>query len=149
MRLTVLGPTELVDDDGALLSTGAPKQRILLTVLAMNADRVVSTDALTERVWPQQVPASALGSLQVYVSNLRRVLERVEDRGRPRRLVSAANGYGLMTQGLELDVRELERYVQAGREQAARGRPPLGSSSSTRRWPSGGATRTRTCGTSA
>ena len=101
MRLTVLGPTELVDDDGAVLSTGAPKQRILLTALAMNADRVVSTDALTERVWPQRVPASALGSLQVYVSNLRRVLERAEDRGRPRRLVSAADGYGLMTQGLD------------------------------------------------
>jgi DNA-binding SARP family transcriptional activator len=126
MRLTVLGPTELVDDDGAVLSTGAPKQRILLTALAMNADRVVSTDALTERVWPQQVPASALGSLQVYVSNLRRVLERGEDRGRPRRLVSAADGYGLMTQGLELDVRELERHVQAARELAARGEAAAG-----------------------
>ena len=71
MRLTVLGPTELVDDDGAALPAGAPKQRILLTALAMNADRVVSTDALTEQVWPHDAPASALGSLQVYVSNLR------------------------------------------------------------------------------
>jgi DNA-binding SARP family transcriptional activator len=120
MRLTVLGPTELVED-GAVRPAGAPKQRILLTALAMNADRVVSTDALTERVWPEGAPASAHGSLQVYVSNLRRVLEREEDRGRPRRLVSAGDGYGLMTQGLELDVRELEQHVQAGRDLSARG----------------------------
>ena len=120
MRLTVLGPTELVED-GAVRPAGAPKQRILLTALAMNADRVVSTDALTERVWPEGAPASAHGSLQVYVSNLRRVLEREKDRGRPRRLVSAGDGYGLMTQGLELDVRELEQHVQAGRDLSVRG----------------------------
>jgi DNA-binding SARP family transcriptional activator len=119
MRLTVLGPTELVED-GAVRTAGPPKQRILLTALAMNADRVVSTDALTERVWPEGAPASAHGSLQVYVSNLRRVLEREEDRGRPRRLVSAGDGYGLMTEGLELDVRELEQHVQAGRDLSAR-----------------------------
>jgi DNA-binding SARP family transcriptional activator len=126
MRLTVLGPTELVADDGVVLPTGAPKQRILLTALAMNADRVISTDALTERVWPEGAPASAHGSLQVYVSNLRRVLEREADRGRPRRLVSAADGYGLMTQGLDLDVRDLERLVQAGRDLAARGEAAAG-----------------------
>ena len=120
MRLTVLGPTELVED-GAARASGPPKQRVLLTALAMNADRVVSTDALTERVWPEGPPASAHGSLQVYVSNLRRVLEREEDRGRPRRLVSAGDGYGLMTQGLELDVRELEQHVQSGRDLSARG----------------------------
>ncbi|HEY6740863.1 MAG TPA: BTAD domain-containing putative transcriptional regulator [Lapillicoccus sp.] len=120
MRLTVLGPTELVED-GAVRAAGPPKQRVLLTALAMNADRVVSIDALTERVWPEGPPASAHGSLQVYVSNLRRVLEREEDRGRPRRLVSAGDGYGLMTQGLELDVRELEQHVQAGRDLSARG----------------------------
>src|SRR3954453_21757619 len=121
MRLSLLGPTELVDDDGSVRSAGAPKQRVLLTALAMSADRVVSVDALTERVWPEGAPASAHGSLQVYVSNLRRLLEREEDRGRPRRLVSAVNGYGLMTEGVELDVRELERHLQAGRDLAARG----------------------------
>jgi DNA-binding SARP family transcriptional activator len=118
MRLTVLGSTELVEE-GVVRAAGAPKQRILLTALAMNADRVVSTDALTERVWPEGALASAHGSLQVYVSNLRRVLEREKDRGRPRRLVSAGDGYGLMTQGLELDVRE--QHVQAGRDLSARG----------------------------
>ena len=121
MRLTVLGPTELFADDGAVLPTGAPKQRILLTALAMNADRVISRDALTERVWPEGAPASAHGSLQVYVSNLRRILEREGDRGRPRRLVSAADGYGLMTLDLDLDIRDLERLVQFGRDLAARG----------------------------
>ena len=120
MRLCVLGPTALVED-GAVVPAGAPKQRILLTALAMNADRVVSTDALTERVWSGGAPASAHRSLQVYVSNLRRILERPEDRGRPQRLVSAGDGYGLMTQGLALDVRELERHVQTARDLAARG----------------------------
>jgi DNA-binding SARP family transcriptional activator len=124
MRLRVLGSTELVEE-GVVRAAGAPKQRILLTALAMNADRVVSTDALTERVWPEGAPASAHGSLQVYVSNLRRVLERDEDRGRPKRLVSAGDGYGLMTQGLELDVRELEQHVQAGRDFSARGEAAL------------------------
>ena len=40
--------------------------------------------------------------------------------------MSAANGYGLMTQGLELDIRELERHVQAGRDLAARGEAAAG-----------------------
>lgn len=114
----MLGPTELLNN-GEAVPTGHPKQRVLLTALAMHADRVVSVDALTEFVWPEGPPRSAPGSLQVYVSNLRRVLERDGGRGRPRRLVRAAQGYGLMTGGLELDVRELERHVQAGRDQVA------------------------------
>ena len=35
--------------------------------------------------------------------------------------MSAADGYGLMTLDLDLDIRDLERLVQLGRDLAARG----------------------------
>ncbi|MFB4283877.1 winged helix-turn-helix domain-containing protein [Nonomuraea sp. MTCD27] len=71
MRLNLLGPLELVMN-GQAASVGPPKQRGLL---AINADRVVPVDLLSERLWAGKPPVSGQASLQVYVSNLRRCLE--------------------------------------------------------------------------
>ncbi|GAA3609227.1 BTAD domain-containing putative transcriptional regulator [Microlunatus ginsengisoli] len=114
MRLNLLGPTELVADGGESINPGPPKQRALLTALAVHPDRMLSVDALVDRLWDGEPPPSAVGSLQVYVSNLRRVLEPERaGRAEPRVLVSVGDGYALRTQTLGLDVRELERRVRA------------------------------------
>ncbi|MCC5581058.1 AAA family ATPase [Microtetraspora sp. AC03309] len=122
MRLNVLGPMELVVA-GQAIPAGPPKQRALLALLAMHADRVLPADLLTDRLWSGNPPASAQGNLQVYVSNLRRRLEPDRRPGTtPTVLVSAADGYGLMTGGLGLDTRDFETLVSAGSGYLADGR---------------------------
>src|SRR5262249_12277925 len=108
---------------GQAVPTGPPKQRALLALLAMPAGRVLPADLLTDRLWSSNPPASAQGSLQVYVSNLRRRLEPDRRPGAtPTVLVSAADGYGLMTAGLGLDTRDFETLVSAASGQLADGR---------------------------
>ncbi|MEN3539201.1 BTAD domain-containing putative transcriptional regulator [Microbispora sp. ZYX-F-249] len=122
MRLNVLGPMELVVD-GQAVPAGPPKQRALLALLAMHADRVLPVDLLADRLWSGNPPPSAQGSLQVYVSNLRRLLEPGRRPGATSAvLVSAADGYGLMTGGLGLDTRDFETLASAGAGHLAGGR---------------------------
>ncbi|WP_169982426.1 BTAD domain-containing putative transcriptional regulator [Microbispora sp. H10836] len=122
MRLNVLGPMELVVA-GQAVPAGPPKQRALLALLAMHADRVLPVDLLADRLWSGNPPASAQGSLQVYVSNLRRRLEPDRRPGATAAvLVSAADGYGLMTGGLDLDTRDFETLASAGTGHLAGGR---------------------------
>ncbi|GGS83612.1 BTAD domain-containing putative transcriptional regulator [Nonomuraea spiralis] len=122
MRLNVLGPMELVVA-GRVVPVGTPKQRALLALLVMHADRVLPVDLLADRLWSGSPPASAQGSLQAYVSNLRRRLEPGRRPGAtPTVLVSAADGYGLMTGGLDLDTRDFEALVSTGSGRLAEGR---------------------------
>ncbi|MEU1394001.1 BTAD domain-containing putative transcriptional regulator, partial [Nonomuraea sp. NPDC005730] len=122
MRLNVLGPMELVVA-GQAVPVGPPKQRALLALLAMHAGRVLSADLLADRLWAGDPPPSVQGSLQVYVSNLRRRLEPDRRPGAtPAVLVSAADGYGLMTGGLGLDTADFGTLVSTGSAHLAAGR---------------------------
>ncbi|MFI7694511.1 BTAD domain-containing putative transcriptional regulator [Nonomuraea sp. NPDC049655] len=122
MRLNVLGPMELVVA-GQAVPVGPPKQRALLALLAMHAGRVLPADLLADRLWAGDPPPSVQGSLQVYVSNLRRRLEPDRRPGAtPAVLVSAADGYGLMTGGLVLDTTDFGTLVSAGSAHLAAGR---------------------------
>ena len=50
------------------------KPRALLSVLALDAGRVVSVDRLVEALWPGDAPDTAAHAVQVYVSQLRKAL---------------------------------------------------------------------------
>ncbi|WP_169741735.1 BTAD domain-containing putative transcriptional regulator [Nocardioides aequoreus] len=96
----LLGPLQ-VRRAGTALDLGAPKQRLVLARLLLSHGRVVHADALLDAVWGDDPPASALPSLQVYVSNLRRVLR--DGSTAPSPLVRQAPGYLLDTTGHEVD----------------------------------------------
>ncbi|KAA9381899.1 AAA family ATPase [Microbispora cellulosiformans] len=122
MRLNVLGPMELVVA-GQAVPLGPPKQRALLALLVMQADRVLPADLLADRLWSGSPPGSAQGSIQVYVSNLRRCLEPGRKARTPSAvLVSAVDGYGLMTGGLDLDTRDFDALVSTGSGHLGEGR---------------------------
>ena len=91
VRFKLLGPLELFDGQRWDL-IGAPKQRALLAVLLINANRTVSADQLIAELWGEQPPASATGLLAGYVWRLRRRL------GDPlgRTLSTRAPGYRLV-----------------------------------------------------
>ncbi|MCF7549810.1 BTAD domain-containing putative transcriptional regulator [Pseudonocardia sp. WMMC193] len=75
LRFRLLGALEAVrDGDGPPADLGGPKQRAVLAVLALDAGRVVATDAIVEAVWGPDRPPRVTAGLQAYVSNLRRAL---------------------------------------------------------------------------
>ena len=69
----ILGPLD-VRRDGSPLKIGGPKARALLGMLLLDADRVVSSSRLIEGIWGEDAPMGVQATLQVHVSNLRKVL---------------------------------------------------------------------------
>ncbi|ROO86142.1 DNA-binding SARP family transcriptional activator [Actinocorallia herbida] len=120
MDMRVLGPVE-VWRDGAAIDVGSPKQRTVLALLAAVAPRPVSVDRLIEEIWEGSPPPRPLGSLQVYVSNLRRALEPARRPGAPATvLVTAPPGYALRVDE-RLDRVRFERAAALGHDLLAAG----------------------------
>lgn len=71
--LRLLGAVE-AEGDGRFLPLGSPRQRAVLVALLVEADRTVPVGELVDRVWGTRPPHRARGTLQSYVSRLRRVL---------------------------------------------------------------------------
>lgn len=96
MEFGILGPL-VVTDDGERIDIRAPKQRALLALLLINANRVVSVDRIIDELWGARPPKAVTGSLQAHVSHLRRALEPGRDAGEhPAVLVTRPPGYVLM-----------------------------------------------------
>ena len=73
MELRVLGPLEVIDGATAL-PLGGRKPRALLARLALDANRTVAVPRLVDDLWGEDVPDSAAKMVQIYVSQLRKVL---------------------------------------------------------------------------
>ena len=74
MEFRVLGPLE-VRRDGHPVTLGGTKQRTLLAILLLDANRVVSSDRLIDALWGGEAPGTAAKALHVHVSQLRKSLE--------------------------------------------------------------------------
>jgi DNA-binding SARP family transcriptional activator len=117
LAFRLLGPVEAVDGDGHPLDLGGPKQRAVLAVLLLEAGRVVPTPRIVEALWGDEPPASAHGTLQAYVSNLRRALGPSAGR-----LVTQAPGYRLDAAAGEVDAAVFEGEVAAAADHLTAGR---------------------------
>ena len=73
MELRVLGPLEAIDGPTSL-PLGGRKPRALLARLALDANRTVAVQRLVDDLWGEDVPDSAVKMVQIYVSQLRKVL---------------------------------------------------------------------------
>jgi YVTN family beta-propeller protein len=115
LEFRILGPFE-VSERGQQLEIGAGKQRALLALLLLRAGEVVSTDRLIDALWGERPPASALNSVHIYVSQLRKALRngRLETQGR---------GYALALEPEQLDLGRFERMLREGRALLAEGDP--------------------------
>ena len=119
MEFRLLGSLEACDD-GRLLELGAAKQRAVLAVLLLNANRVVSRERLIEDVWGDAAPETAAKSIQIYISRLRKILSR-------ERIQTRSSGYALVLEPDELDLERFQVLAEAGRQTLAGGDAPLGS----------------------
>jgi WD40 repeat protein/DNA-binding SARP family transcriptional activator len=106
MEIRVLGPVE-VERGGRRVRLGGPKQRAVLSLLALNANVTVSVDRLIEGLWGERQPASAAKMVQLYVSQLRRLL--AEEGGTE--IVTHGRGYELRVDPEAVDAARFERLV--------------------------------------
>ena len=90
------------------LELGGVKQRSLLAILLLHANQVVSTDRLTDELWGAAPPPTAVKSIQVMVSRLRKQLG-------DGRLATHAPGYVLRVEPSQLDLTRFERLVDEAR----------------------------------
>src|SRR5215470_2499661 len=115
----ILGPLE-VSADGRVIEIRGPKQRALLAILLLRANEPVPRDVLVHELWGERPPAGAQGSLDVYVSRLRKVLTAAA--GEPV-LVTRPGAYRLQVTDEQFDVRQFERLVADGRSALTAGQP--------------------------
>jgi DNA-binding SARP family transcriptional activator len=69
----ILGTYEVISS-GESLQLGPPKQPALLAILLLSANQIVSTKRLIDLIWGHRPPRTAAHSVQIYVSDLRRIL---------------------------------------------------------------------------
>jgi SARP family transcriptional regulator, regulator of embCAB operon len=111
VQFGVLGPLQM-SIGGALVPLGTPKQRAVLAVLVVNANRPVDIDTLIGAAWNQRPPAGARATLHAYISNLRRLMSCAGiDRAR---LASAPPGYRLSIGQNQYDLGRFRSQKDAG-----------------------------------
>ena len=71
VRVGLLGPLQVPDETGRPVHVGGRQLRILLTLLALNAGRVVPVGSLAGQIWPDEPPGNPGNALQTLVSRPR------------------------------------------------------------------------------
>jgi DNA-binding SARP family transcriptional activator len=108
LRYEVLGPVAVKHRNG-MADLGYPKVRGALAVLLCRENRRVSTNTLTEELWADCPPKSAIKNIQLYICRLRRAL------GDARRIVrEGAHCYRLVVSPGELDVHRFDQLIAHG-----------------------------------
>ena len=109
-----LGPSDL----------GGVKPKALFEMLLLARGHPVSKDTLAEALWPDKTPKNVTGTLETYVSVLRRNL--FEDRAQARRvLVTASGAYRLDTDEITLDLDRFDALLQEAEQARPRERRVL------------------------
>jgi DNA-binding SARP family transcriptional activator/class 3 adenylate cyclase len=115
MDFHLLGPLEVLHDQ-VPVQISAGKQRALLAVLLLNANRTISREQLVDSLWGEDVPDSAPKMVQIQVSQLRKALPEP-------RLHTRRPGYMLEVREGELDLVAFEHLLAAARRAIAQGDP--------------------------
>jgi YVTN family beta-propeller protein len=105
IQIRLLGLVE-VSLDGQPVALGGAKQRALLALLALNVNAPVSTDQLIEGLWGESAPPSAVKMVQLYVSQVRSLLD-----GGDGVIVTRGRGYELRLPAEAVDAVRFERLV--------------------------------------
>jgi DNA-binding SARP family transcriptional activator len=105
----VLGPLEVVAPDGEPLPLGGQKQRAVLALLLLRANRVVATDFLVDQLWGENPPRTATTSLQNAISALRKVVGADV-------LVTKPPGYTILVPPESFDLERFSTLVRQARE---------------------------------
>src|SRR5947207_7590330 len=114
MEIGLLGPVQ-VRTPGGLVDPGQPRQRCVLAALAVDAGRPVPVETLLDRTWGPEQPRNARQALYVYVTGIRKLIERAGS-GTAVRLVRYAGGYLLDMDPDRVDLHRFRSLVAAARD---------------------------------
>lgn len=96
--IRLLGPLA-VSNDGVDIPLTGRQLRTIFTLLAASPGSTVTTDAIMTSLWPENPPAQARKTVQVYISNLRKAFA-----GDSSPILSVPGGYSLAADGVTVDV---------------------------------------------
>ncbi|GCB53297.1 AfsR/SARP family transcriptional regulator [Streptomyces sp. NL15-2K] len=116
VRYEILGPLRIsVEERSAAIS--AHKVELLLAVLLIRADHIVTAGQLIDELWGGRPPGRATAGLHVYVSELRKFLDRQNISDRP--IETCSPGYLLRQDSAEIDFQTFLTLLRSGRKAAA------------------------------
>jgi DNA-binding SARP family transcriptional activator len=121
LEFRILGPLEVVGENGPL-RLGGPRQRAVLAILLLNANRVVPVYQLADDLYGDAPPASALTQIQAQISHLRKLLDPERTRGASGSLIETRPpGYVIRLAPEQLDLRRFERLSSEAAEASSGG----------------------------
>ena len=120
VQFRILGPLSAYRD-GETLALGGERQRALLAILLVHANKTVSTERLIEQLFARSASGAGNGAnaIHVAVSRLRRSLGD----GAGAMLLTSRGGYALELEPEQLDAAMFESLLEQGRDLLARGDP--------------------------
>ncbi|MCD0452120.1 winged helix-turn-helix domain-containing protein [Actinocorallia sp. API 0066] len=126
MRFNLIGPFEIVTDDGRTHRPGTPKVCQTLALLLSRPNEIVTAEALIQELWAANPPRSAVTTLQTYVYHARRMFvnERLADPDRAL-ITTSPPGYSIHVDRDEVDVQVFEDLIDHARSELADGDPAL------------------------
>ena len=123
MEFRLLGNLE-VSVDGAPVDVGGTQPRTVLAMLLVAGGRIVPAESIIDALWGESPPASAAGTLQSYVSRLRRAIVPGGARGEAARILAwDPPGYRLVIDPGVVDAHRFETLADAGRARLLAGDP--------------------------
>ncbi|MFI8080156.1 BTAD domain-containing putative transcriptional regulator [Kitasatospora sp. NPDC086009] len=115
MELRVLGPVEVLDDQGLHIELPGVKAQTVLASLLLANGQTVSDTHLSDMLWAWDPPTTMTAQIYTYVSRLRKRL------GPHVELVRRPRGYQLVMHEAKLDLTTFERLARRGRDALTRG----------------------------
>jgi DNA-binding SARP family transcriptional activator/tetratricopeptide (TPR) repeat protein len=109
----VLGPVELHGSDGPV-RLARRQQRLVLGILAVEANRTVSCERLIDLMWGLRAPRNARAAIQTRVSELRSVVGRHAAAGEG--IFARGDGYTLTIDVDRVDVHRFQALVAQARQ---------------------------------
>ncbi len=115
MEFRLLGSLEVIID-GEPVDVGGTQPRTVLAMLLVAGGRMVPAESMIEALWGNHPPDSAAGTLQSYVSRLRRVLVPGGARSEAAKVLAwDPPGYKLVVGAKALDAHRFEALADRGR----------------------------------
>ncbi|MFL6110308.1 MAG: BTAD domain-containing putative transcriptional regulator [Catenulispora sp.] len=109
LTVAILGPLE-IRVDGAPVALGGARLRTLMSRLALDPGRAVTTSSLIDALWADEPPDGAANALQSLISRIRKSL------GDAALLAAAPGGYRLVIAPESVDAVRFETLFRSGRQ---------------------------------
>jgi DNA-binding SARP family transcriptional activator len=113
VEFRILGPLEVLDGS-RVVSLRGQRRRAALAILLLHLNQVVSAERVIDELWGERPPPTALQTVRVFVSQIRKALGSDLVRTLP-------GGYALDLEPDRLDARRFERLVEEGTAASAVG----------------------------